>query len=109
MDQIVFKAKELTTDDLIKLMANTGYIVKPAELEFAKDNDLIKHLGCPMFGVHAFYVVFQDEHQDNQFICGKIFVGLNREGQLCAEYGGVPRFETNDADECLELFEKICN
>jgi hypothetical protein len=103
----LFNPREATVDDVIKFLDNTGFRFGISEFDAARDNDWFKYIGFKNHQ-HCYLIGFEDDDTvDNNYV-SIVFVGLDREGNLSADFGGCPVFESTDPDAIGEYIKQRC-
>lgn len=99
--------RNLSLDDVIECLENSGYIINQKEFGFARDDDAFKYNGY-INNQHKYLVGFESDSTEGEYYITKVFVGLGPSGELCADYAGCPSF-TGTYDEALAYVERTCN
>jgi hypothetical protein len=102
-----FNVRDFTLTDLVQCLVNSGYVTTMQEVAFANDNNLFKYMGNSESG-HKFLVGYDDGVESEYMAC-MVFVTLGKNGLLCAEYAGMPVFETDDLVALTTYIEQRCN
>lgn len=100
--------RKATIEDIKQYLTNGGLINDDRDFEFAKDNDAFKYVGYSTDRHHKFLLGCHSEDEDNYFVA-YVYVWLGARGDLVADYGGAPVFESDDPEEVIAYIEKRCN
>lgn len=100
--------RSVTIDDIKSYLNNNGLYVGDHDFDFAEDNDAFKYIGYSEHH-HRYLVAFHDEENDNNFFVSIIFVKLGVTGDIVADYGGAPVFESADHDDVINYVLARCN
>jgi len=98
--------REKTIDDIVEYLNNGGLITPAKDFDFARDNDAFKYLGYRS-GNH-FYLIGVELDDEDTFCASVVNVCLGYNGLLCADYAGMPEFESKSSQEVLDYIEKRC-
>lgn len=100
--------REKTIDDIFQYLHNTGLLMEKKDFAFARKHDAFKYVGYGLHS-HRYLVAFEDEEREGHYYVSRVFVDLGANGLICADFGGVPEFESDNVDEILKYIEKVCN
>lgn len=98
--------RNATTTDIKRYLLNEGLNVGEHDFEFADEYDAFKYLGYKN-NAHYFLAAFSDG-ETKQWYASLILVFLGRSGEICADYPGVPEFETDDPEEVIKYVQERC-
>jgi hypothetical protein len=100
--------RNVTIDDIKTYLNNNGLYVGKHDFDFAEDNDAVKYIGFSEHN-HRYLVAFHDDEDDNNFYASIIYVSLGVNGDIVADYGGAPVFESTDHDAVINYILARCN
>ena len=78
--------------EIRQCLHNAGYETTDAEFKFAHENDLLQ-FSKRDGNKFKFVIAFEDQTYSNCALITTLFVHLNQEGLLIADYGAFPIFE----------------
>lgn len=96
---------QLTAEELCDCLVSNGYHVRTDELEFAKNNNLIKCLGVTD-GCVRYLTAHKDFEDEDLLLVTVLKVYINFIGKIVAEYEPMPRFEATNIEELHRYFDQ---
>lgn len=101
----VIDFKSFTVSDLMEALTNAGYLHESKDFELAMEQDVFKHVGNGgwKYGSNRYVIAVRDDHTNGGYVVAELYIDINANGQVTADWGGVPLLDDCTDDEAIEF------